>query len=57
MKKAVSVFSGGLDCTVATTVFDNDYEILAITFNYGQKAATQEINVSKKICEKNGLES
>lgn len=54
MKKAVSVFSGGLDCTVATTVFDNDYEILAITFNYGQKAATQEINVSKKICEKMG---
>lgn len=54
MKKAVSVFSGGLDCTVATTVFDNDYEILAITFNYGQKAATQEIIVSKKICEKMG---
>jgi 7-cyano-7-deazaguanine synthase len=36
MKKAISVFSGGLDCTVATTVFDRDYEIHAITFNYGQ---------------------
>ena len=54
MKKAISVFSGGLDCTVATTVFDKDYEIHAITFNYGQKALNPEINASKKICEKMG---
>ena len=54
MKKAISVFSGGLDCTVATTVFDKTHEIHAITFNYGQKALTQEINASKKICEKMG---
>ena len=38
MKKAISVLSGGLDCTVATSVFAEDYEIHAITFNYGQKA-------------------
>lgn len=54
MKKAISVFSGGLDCTVATSVFDKDYEIHAITFNYGQKAARQEINASEKICKKMG---
>ena len=54
MKKAISVFSGGLDCTVATTVFDKTHEIHAITFNYGQKALTQEINASRKICEKMG---
>ena len=54
MKKAISVFSGGLDCTVATSVFDKDYEIHAITFDYGQKAVAQEINASKKICEKMG---
>ena len=54
MKKAISVFSGGLDCTVATCVYDKDYEIHAITFNYGQKAAKQEINASKRICEKMG---
>ena len=54
MKKAISVLSGGLDCTVATSVFDNDYEIHAITFDYGQKAAKQEINASRKICEKMG---
>lgn len=54
MKKAISVFSGGLDCTVATSVFDKDYEIHAITFDYGQKASAQEIKTSKKICDKMG---
>lgn len=54
MKKAISVFSGGLDCTVATSVFDKEYEIHAITFNYGQKAVTQEIKASRIICEKMG---
>ena len=54
MKKAISVFSGGLDCTVATSVFDKDYEIHAITFNYGQKAFKQELKASKRICEKMG---
>ncbi len=52
--KAISVFSGGLDCTVATTVYDKDYEIHAITFNYGQKAFKQELKASKNICEKMG---
>ena len=54
MKKAISVFSGGLDCTVATCVYDKDYEIHAITFNYGQKAFAQELKASKKICEEMG---
>ena len=54
MKKAISVLSGGLDCTVATCVFDEEYEIHAITFDYGQKAVKQEINASKSICEKMG---
>lgn len=54
MKKAISVFSGGLDCTVATTVFDKDYKIHAITFDYGQKAFEAESNASKNICNKMG---
>lgn len=54
MKKAISVFSGGLDCTVATTIFDKDYDIHAITFNYGQKAFAQELKASKRICDKMG---
>lgn len=52
MKKAISVFSGGLDCTVATSMFGKDHEIHAITFDYGQKAAEMEIESSRKICEK-----
>ena len=55
MNKAIAVFSGGLDCTVAASVYAKDYEIHAITFNYGQKAFEQEINASQKICEKMGF--
>ena len=54
MKKAISLFSGGLDCCVATSVYDKEYEIYALTFDYGQKAFKQELKASKKICaEKN----
>ena len=54
MKKAISVFSGGLDCTVATCVYDKTHEIHAITFNYGQKAFPQELKASNEICKKMG---
>lgn len=52
MKKAISVLSGGLDCTVATSVFAREYEIHAITFNYGQKAFERELEAAKEICAK-----
>ncbi len=52
MKKAISVLSGGLDCTVATSVYDKDYEIHAITFNYGQKAFRRELRAAEEICKK-----
>ena len=55
MKKAIAVLSGGLDCTVAASVYASDYEIHAITFNYGQKAFKQELKASKEICEKMGF--
>lgn len=54
-KKAISVLSGGLDSTVATTFFAKDYDIHAITFNYGQKSLDQEINASLKLCQKLGM--
>ena len=50
--KAISVLSGGLDCTVATSAYSNDYDIHAITFNYGQKSFKQELKASKEICKK-----
>lgn len=52
MKKAISVLSGGLDCCVATSVYAKDYDIHAITFNYGQKAFMRELQAAKEICEK-----
>ncbi len=54
MKKAISVLSGGLDCTVSTSVFTKDWKIHAITFNYGQKAFKRELKAAKEICEKMG---
>ncbi|MGZ7160865.1 MAG: 7-cyano-7-deazaguanine synthase, partial [Methanobacterium sp.] len=53
--KAVSVFSGGLDSTVATAYYYDKYEIHAVTFNYGQRSARMEIKSSKAICEKLGI--
>lgn len=50
-KKAIAVLSGGLDSTVATAFFSKEYEIHALTFDYGQKAAKKEIEVSKQVCE------
>ena len=52
MKRAISLLSGGLDCTVATSVYDEDYEIFTITFNYGQKSFKRELQASREICNK-----
>jgi 7-cyano-7-deazaguanine synthase len=54
-KKAVAVLSGGLDSTVATAVF-RDYEIHALTFDYGQRSAEMEIESARKVCRKIGAE-
>ncbi len=55
-KKAISVLSGGLDSTVATSVYAKDYDIHAITFDYGQRSVEREIKAAKEICEKMGFE-
>ncbi len=49
--KAISVLSGGLDSTVATSMLIDDYDIIAITFDYGQRSADIEIKSAKKISE------
>jgi 7-cyano-7-deazaguanine synthase len=49
MKKAVILFSGGLDSTtVLAYAKNNNFECYPITFNYGQKHST-ELNAAKKI--------
>lgn len=49
--KGISVLSGGLDCTVATSIYAKDYDLTAITFNYGQQSLSEEIKHAKLICE------
>jgi len=56
MSKSVILLSGGLDSVVLLGAYKDKYGIdLALTFNYGQKSATAEINASKKICEYYGI--
>ena len=51
-KKAIILLSGGLDSLVSLAIAEKEYNIrLALTFDYGQKSAIQEILASKKICE------
>ncbi len=53
--KGISVLSGGLDCTVATSIYAEKYDLTAITFNYGQQSFDEELYHAKKICEKLGM--
>jgi 7-cyano-7-deazaguanine synthase len=55
-KKAITVLSGGLDSTVASAKFREDYKIHALTFNYGQKSAEMEIKSAKAVCKELGAE-
>ncbi len=51
-KKGIILLSGGLDSLVGLGIAKDKYNIeLALTFDYGQKSAKQEIETSKKICE------
>ena len=54
MKKAVIVFSGGLDSVCAVSFLRSRYELYGITFSYGQKAS-REITAAKSFAKKLGL--
>ena len=57
MNKSVILLSGGLDSLVSLGVGVKEYNIrLALTFDYGQNPAEQEIKTSKKIAEYYGIE-
>ena len=55
-KIAITVLSGGLDSTVATATFKDDYKIHALTFDYGQRSAEMEIKSAHAVCEELGAE-
>lgn len=46
MKKAIIIFSGGLDSVCTAIQLQSRFELYAITFSYGQKA-NQEITLAK----------
>lgn len=52
MTKTIVLLSGGLDSLVSLGLCKDEYNvILALTFDYGQKSAKEEIETSAKICE------
>lgn len=52
MNKTVVLLSGGLDSLVSTAYALDSYNIkLALTFDYGQRAANKEIESSRRISE------
>ena len=54
MKKAVVVFSGGIDSVCAVSFLKSSYDLYGITFSYGQKA-NMEIAAAKSFAKKLGL--
>ncbi len=51
MTRSIILMSGGLDSVVSFAVANAKHNIeLALTFDYGQKSVTQEIEASKNIC-------
>lgn len=57
MKKAIVLLSGGLDsATVATWAIKHEYEVLAISFDYGQ-LHKKELNSAKQIVKNLGIKT
>ncbi len=57
MAKSVILLSGGLDSLVSLGLTFQKYNVkLALTFDYGQKAAATEIKASSKICKYYNIE-
>ena len=54
MKKAVIVFSGGIDSVCSASFLKSKYDLYGISFSYGQKAS-QEIVTAKRFAKKLGL--
>jgi 7-cyano-7-deazaguanine synthase len=49
--KAITLLSGGLDSFVSTAIARKKHKIvLALTFDYGQRAARREISAARRMC-------
>ncbi len=56
MRKAISILSAGMDSGVSTALLSREYDISAITFDYGQRSAQMEIRYAGKLSEYLGIE-
>ena len=54
MKKAVIVFSGGIDSVCTASYLNSKFDLYGISFSYGQKA-NREIIAAKRFAKKLGL--
>lgn len=51
-KKAVCILSGGMDSTLCSFIAKNDdYDIVAVHFNYGQRTQARELKAFRDICQ------
>ncbi|MBT3281254.1 MAG: 7-cyano-7-deazaguanine synthase QueC [Campylobacteraceae bacterium] len=50
-KKAVCILSGGMDSTLASYIAKKeDYDLIAVHFNYGQRTEHKELEAFRNIC-------
>ncbi|NQY95274.1 MAG: 7-cyano-7-deazaguanine synthase QueC [Campylobacteraceae bacterium] len=57
-KRAICILSGGMDSTLSTYIAKNDnYDIIPVHFNYGQRTQDRELKAFRNICSELELEN
>jgi len=57
-KRAICILSGGMDSTLSTYIAKNqNYDIIPVHFNYGQRTQDRELKAFRDICKELDLEN
>jgi len=57
-KRAICILSGGMDSTLSTYIARNEnYDIIPVHFNYGQRTEKRELKAFRDICKELKLEN